>query len=460
MFGLTGGSVAVGRGLLVCVVLALPSARGSEDAPRERVLFDFEAEEWRAPWSARGGIEIARLPLPESEEPPDAALDRFAARICAGAGSACGARLPGSEDWSKLEELSFRVFRAPEEASLRPGVTLEVRLVEADGRARFWRKVVLEHAGWRRVALPLRWFRWGPERVPRWDRIGRIDLYFRGEAEVWIDRVALLDEESGPGTAIPREEIGSLAFPCAPAEPVRAAAGAGFEILTDCSVLDLPRLVQHLESVREALRQELPFLPEPLCSPRLLVFATREEYQAFPPRIAARFNSEAARPETDGYTVFGLATGWWKEERGTLRPTYTHEFVHALLEQSLLLQNKSEWLHEGVAAHFQLRFHPQADIAATVQDGIARDGWSLPLERLLDGEPIPANRYWQAMTVVEMLLSTPRHREKLAELLASFQAAGSTALAPHLEPVLGVAWEEFTADWLAYCRQAYPLEEG
>ncbi len=468
--GLKVGSGASGRGaragargaaaLFACLLVSLARAPAGESEPQERALFDFEAEEWKAPWSAHGKIEIARLPVPEGEEAPNPALGRRGARIRAGAGSWWLASLAAGEDWSNLEELSFWVFRAPEEAELRPAVEIEFRLVEGDGRARFWRKVVLEHAGWQKVALPLRWFRWGSGRVPRWEMVRRAGFYFRDECELWIDRVAVLDDPRGPGGAIPQEEIRALAFAGAASEDVRSAAGAGFEVLTDCDALDLPRLVSHLEEVKEAVRQAFPFMPAPLWQPRLLVFATREEYQAFPPVLAAAFGAQAAPPETDGFTMCGLAMGWWLEERGTLRPTFTHEFVHALLEPSFPLQNKSEWLHEGVAAHFQLRFHPQADMAATVQEGIAQEGWRLPLERLLDGEPIPANRYWQAMTVVELFLSVPRYGEKLPELLNALQAAGSTALGPHLGPVLGLTWDELAADWLAYCREAYPLEGG
>jgi hypothetical protein len=163
-------------------------------------------------------------------------------------------------------------------------------------------------------------------------------------------------------------------------------------------------------------------------------------------------------PKADGFTFMGCATGSWKESYGTLRPTYTHEFVHALIARAALLQNRTEWFQEGLANHYQLLLHPQQGLGDVVMKGVETPGWHLPLQRLCDGDRIPVNRYWQAVTIVEMLLVSPRYRDRLADLLRAFQAAGSTDLEPHLEPILGVDWDGFTADWRVYCRATYARE--
>jgi hypothetical protein len=112
-----------------------------------------------------------------------------------------------------------------------------------------------------------------------------------------------------------------------------------------------------------------------------------------------------------------IATAGWDPEKGSLRPVFLHEFVHSFFELSAGLPQEGGWVQEGLASYYQLQFHPQADLAKIVQAGLRDPKSHLPLKDLCSGKRIPTNRYWQAMTVWQFLLSTPKYREKLPHAL-------------------------------------------
>jgi hypothetical protein len=137
---------------------------------------------------------------------------------------------------------------------------------------------------------------------------------------------------------------------------------------------------------------------------------------------------------------------------------YTHEFVHSLVTHGALMDNSSEWFQEGLATYYQSQIYPQANLPRMIIDGIEKKGFRTPLPQLLDGRAIPMTRYWQALTVIELLLTDAAYRAKVPELIAAFQKTGSTDLGPHLESVLKTTWDEFTGKWEEHCRRVYGRE--
>jgi hypothetical protein len=132
---------------------------------------------------------------------------------------------------------------------------------------------------------------------------------------------------------------------------------------------------------------------------------------------------------------------------------FSHEFIHALLSATLQLENKGEWFQEGLASHYQLRFHPQANIRSVVSDSLkAADADTL--KKVCSGARIPLDRYWVAGTLCRMLLADPALAAKLPAVVAAMQKSGSTALEPLL-PQLGLSWEELDERWRTFCRQNY-----
>lgn len=291
--------------------------------------------------------------------------------------------------------------------------------------------------------------------MARWDRIDRLQFRFRNSGRLWIDTIHV-QEGMAPRAAEPDAgDLAALAFPVAKPHEVRTLAREHLLLLTDAAELDPQRLADHLARVNEAVFADLPFLEKPATPPCLIVFATRQQYQAFTPALAKKLNGQAAAPSGGGFTVQGIATSSWDAKAGSLRPVYTHEYIHSLLERTARLPNRGEWLQEGLAAYYQLKFHPQDNLPLLVAEGVADPEKHLPLKELTSGRTIPLNRYWQAVTLVDMFLATPRGRDQLAALVEAFQKAGGCDLAPHLETVLETTWDDLDAAWKKHCREAF-----
>jgi len=445
---------------LLCVV-ALLSAGAV--AAEERLLFDFEKEALSNQWSAIRNIRVIRDDGPEAPDAEGAPGGKAVQVDTKGSGGLYCKPGPIPTDWRKFSEVSVWVYRSAEEVKARPKSTIEFQMYEADGRARFWRKVEVDHTDWKRVSAPLKWFR-RSGRIPQWDRVDRFGVWFRSAAAVSLDNFALtVAPEGETGTRASGREICELAFPDEDAKNIRIGKSRHVRVFTNHAQLDMEKLTDHLDKVTATVFEKLPFLTAPEQPVRLVVFSTVEQYRAFPPRLAQKLASAAAPPSASGFTLCGIATSSWNPTYGTLRPVYTHETPHALLAATARLANSGEWLQEGMANYIQMIFHPQNDLEKIVLSGIADPKKHLPLKDLCSGRPIPMNRGWQALTVVRMLAEDESYREHLPALIAGMQGSGSTQLEPHLKAPLGTDWETLTEDWKAYCRRTYgddPTETG
>ncbi|MCA9246747.1 MAG: hypothetical protein KDA42_06515 [Planctomycetales bacterium] len=423
------------------------------------LLFDFEHPAFAQRWAAVRSIQVERKSAPAYDAPePASATNSFApagaalAIHTAGQGGLYTTGTIAQRDWSDIESLAFWVYRQPPPGVPVPSV-MEVQFIEADGKARFWRRIVLEHEGWQRIELPLYWFRWGEGRVPQWDRVARLGFWFRDAVDVVIDSVAIAKGRPDAAT-LTLDRLSPVAFPSGDETKIRRMESPSVRVLTDASELDIKRLGTHLEQVAMTLRRDLGEARS--ASPAtLLVFENESAYRSFPRRLAKQMGSSAAAPRSSGYTLHGIATSSWSDQYGTLRPVYTHEFVHSLVALSTGIPNHGQWLHEGLAVRYQLRFHPQADFRAIVLRGLGDDSLRLPLAELCTDNSIPNERYWQAMTVVEMLIEDDRFSACWPKLLAAFSLGGSANLAPHLESILATDWDELESTWRAYCETEY-----
>lgn len=359
-------------------------------------------------------------------------------------------------DWRKSGTLAFWVYRSAEEAKLHPTVVLDVHLMEEDRRAYFWRKVEVSHSGWKKIEMPLDWFRWSHSRIPRWDKVRSLALLLRESATLTIDTVWTEPTETTRGDFPSGELVAAVAFPKEDRETkLRSLESRDVQLVTNAKSLDLEQLAGHLASVAKLIRREMPFLPVPERGPVLVVFQTRDEYRQFAPRYALQLNCEVGPPESAGFTVEGVSTSSWDDRFGTLRPVYTHEFVHGYLARTLPLATHDDWLHEGLASRFQLKVHPQANLSEMVRDGLRTPALRDPLKQLCEGQRIASNRYWQAATVCQMLMTEERYRAGFPILLERLRDLKSNDLGPHLEPVWNTDFDKLTADWRTYCEREY-----
>lgn len=442
------------RHVLLACLGSLALAAGQA---RAELLADFDTGADLQRWSAQGRIKVQRTegpPGPQQAGPNGPAGS--AARIETAGNSGLfikAGQLP--PDLSDFDSLRFWVHR---DLAAAPS-TIEVRFYEQDGAAWFWRKVVLDRPGWTEVAVPFKWTRWSPGRIPRWEKVNRLGIFFRNDANLLVDSCSLADDPPPNGPAdkpvLTADDVAAVAFGAAGADTdgVRIVAADGITVITDAPDCDADALRAHLAKVAAVVKADLPFAPQPANPLMLVVFAAEDRYRQFPVALAERLGASAAPTTAAGYTVQGVATSFWDPRQGTLRPVFTHEFVHALLSATLHLDNSSEWFQEGLAAHYQLRFHPQADIRAVVTkslDAAPPD----TLAKVCSGAGIPLDRYWVAATLCRMLLEDPPLAAKLPAVVAAVQKSGSTAIEPLL-PVLGLSLDELDGKWRAFCRRAY-----
>ena len=422
----------------------------------DRVLFDFEKKRLSVDWSAVGKIRVNRVPIPAAKEVKGnrPSGKGIIVETEGRGGVFCkSGRVPG--DWSKFSELSFWVHRSEKDAKQTPKSVLEIQIYEAGAKAKFWRRITVSHTGWKRVSVPLRWFRWGPKRVPSWDRADRFGFWFRDKAKLSIDNIVLTPGKEKYAAYLGETELAEVAFPKAAKGTVRIVKNEDALLLTDAKAVDVKKLADHLSRVAAAVRKDFPFLMRTVQRPVLIVFSTRNAYQRFPVRFAERFDSNANPPRSGGFTLHGIATSYYEPKYGTLRPVFTHEFVHSLLNRSARIPNAGEWLQEGTASYYQLRFHPQKNLPEIVRSGLAKKTNRLPLETLCSGRRIPTTRYWQAATVIEYLLTDKDRRKQVPALFAAFQKAGATTLGPQLRSVLKTDWGGLETAWQKFCRERY-----
>ena len=202
-------------------------------------------------------------------------------------------------------------------------------------------------------------------------------------------------------------------------------------------------------------RADLPTLPAPPRPAPLLVFAADGDYRAFWPRFARRFEAAMAAPRSGGFTALGVASAAAAADPAAIRPVFVHEASHALMGPMLGLDNRGEWLLEGLATRYQLAFSGQ-DIAPIARAGLADARGRATFEDLLDGEPIPEARYWQAALVIDWMLADPARRERLLAALGAMRRRGSTDLRPLARGYFGVPMADLESSWLAWARGRFP----
>ena len=432
------------------LLLLLPGSALGQDVV---TLFDFEGERLSNEWTGIGKIEAARVELAKDDLPKQGGPAGFGVRLKSVGGGGLFTKAPKLPvELLSAAEVELWIHRSADEAKAHPTSTMEVQFLEGGGPVRFFRKVELTHTGWRKVELPLKFFRWGTATIPRWNEVSRLGIWLRDAGEVQVDLVALERSKDPQAALLQADDLAAIAFPGAEAKTVRRLETDDRLVLTNVPQFDLEAFGKHLDKVEAAVLKDLPFLGPASNRPMLVVFASEDEFRQFTPRLAARFASEAHEPRSGGFTLLGIATSSWMGDAP--RPVFTHEYVHSLLSMRADLDNRGEWLQEGLANYYQLRFHPQ-DLKPIVAQGLTDAKFRLPLAELASGKPLPTNRYWQAVTLIELLVEKDPYRGNLKDLFAAFAAAGNTDLGPQLKPIYDTDWTALEAEWQKHCEAKY-----
>ncbi len=364
--------------------------------------------------------------------------------------------LPGAIDLQQIEaceELRLWIH-APTSTSDDKPVAIDLMFVEADSHAAFWRKLEIKQAGWQEYRLPLEWFRWEQGRVPEWKQVTTFAVRIKGACELMIDEIRLIDYDPQAGVVATVDELAALAFPNE--TQVRRVVNDHSWLLTDVPELDLAKLQEHLDDVRQAFLQELQIKQPPAGPAKLILFSTTDQYRDFVVRFGAQLNAVAAPPKSAGYHLQGLALSTWDAKLGSLRPVYTHEYVHSLLSHAALIDSsRGDWFQEGIASMFQVRYHPQEDWRLIVRQGLERESARSPFEKLVSGEDIAMHHYWQAATFCEFLLQHAEYAPQWPQLMRQMHQRGSTDVRLILPTIYKKSWAAIEHDWHDYCHAKY-----
>ena len=330
-----------------------------------------------------------------------------------------GRRLPFER--SSRATLAIRA----EDASPEAPVEVELAFYDAAHGNRFWRPLSFEDSDWHELDVDLGYLRYDRGTVPRWENVTSWGLVFRTPGTLALRELAVWQD--GPSVS-PYLSDQDLRMSFASPSQVRVGDRGPFVVLTDEPRLDLDEVLDALVAMETRMRRRFPDLPTPDRAVPLLVFANEASYRGFWSRMAARTGSRARPlPEDEGYTWMGIATAWYNEEYGPVRPTYVHEASHALLERSLGLAAQRSWLFEGLGVFDQLYVSRQ-DLSSVYRQGLRRSDLKMPMDELLSGDPIPTSRYWQATLFMEWILVEPERTMALGAALHDMRMRGSADL--------------------------------
>lgn len=419
-----------------------------------RILHDFEHTSLKDGWIAQGPVSLDREPGPPREAggPTTDAPGGKAVHVTARGKAAILSR-PVTEvtPWPSVRRVGVWIHRGPA-AGEEPDV-LELQLLEPGRRSRFWRKLVLDHQGWKRFEIPLAWMRWSEGRIPRWSEVDRLGFHFRDPADLWIDSVSVDIGSPTDGASLTLDDLAAVAFPGVPPGNLVRFVTPDVWILSTGEAGPVEAVGAHLVGVAAKMRADMGSLHRRDDPGILLILEDAQAMRAFVERLAGELRSHVEPPDSDGFTLQGIAMGSWGENRG-IRPSFTHEFAHSFSERRLELPNRNEWLHEAIATSYQLRFHPQENHREIVTRGLSGASRRLTLAELTDGRQLPIRRYWQALILLDMLQRSARHAAAFPQLIEAFREAGSTKLAPHLE-LLGTDFAALEAEWRAWATEHY-----
>ena len=422
----------------------------SQPAPRIFTIEDFEQD---GPlfdrWSLRGAIQASRVDL-GAARPLDGASGRVLSITAEGNAVIESERLDLTTPIVDCESFAFRID-ASSATPARP-LVIFVQFHERRRGGLWSRRVRIDLPGWQEIRIPLRNFRANRGAAPRWEDVDSLGFQFRTPARVLLDGLELIAGNE-PRAAYPTASmVRELAFGAE--APIRELQREPFLVLTDALSIDEDALFKPLIAMYDGLRADFPQLDQPRRPVILLVFSREADYRAFWPRFAEALDSVLTPPTSDGFTALGIASSSCETDDCRVRPVFIHEAAHALMEQMLGLGSHGDWLTEGLATRYQLRFSGQ-DLAPIVSSALQNAGERTPWIELLSGGEIRPSRYWQAALIIEWLLDEPQRRRQFDEFLEQVRIHSQTNVQALAQRCFDATLPELEKQWLEWLKARY-----
>ena len=352
----------------------------------------------------------------------------------------------------KRKELDTCVWRMRNTGSR--SVELEIHFLEQSGLSRFWHRVRVPPDGlWHDGEAALHWFSRMYRVMPRWEWVRYMGVVIRTPGSVDIERIGVVDAPDRT-RVLKSADLQAIAFPDA-GDSIRQIVGTEYLVLTDAPEVSLPEVKAKAETLMKWLREDLAFLPRVEERAPLLLFRGEEAYRGFPAQWAKHTGGKLHEAGLSGFTLNGLAAAYVDPEFSRIRQVWFHELVHAWIGRTGRLADDGSWLQEGLASYYQLRLFPWARIDREVRAGLQDEKNRTPLGVLCNGEELQFEQYWQAATVVRMLVEEEPWRSRLPTLFKEVWKRDTTDLRVLLRPVYGVSGTEFGRAWKAFCEKTY-----
>lgn len=332
--------------------------------------------------------------------------------------------------------IRFRI-RAPHAQPDQP-CKLECRWYSRDRAAWRWRRLELHDNQWQQFELPLAWFRHSPRAHVDWNETTRLAFWSPSAETYELDRIELVQPDNNDDFDPLTHQLSRIAFTKQP----RIETSDHFALITNVESLDHVAVLQMLETLHARIIDDFPQLKPPTHPIPLLVFANKTEYQAFIARLGSLLQAHIRPPTTPGFTVHSIACAVHSERFGPIRPVYVHEAAHALLAPMFGLSNQGEWLHEGLASHYQTTLLDQERRLLARSVAAEPVSW----DRMLTGDRLEPTHYAHAMFFVEWLLSQPNRRDALTDWIRQTRSQPAAALVS-ITTLLGDDTEQLQNDY-------------
>jgi hypothetical protein len=339
--------------------------------------------------------------------------------------------------------VKFRA-QAPDASAAAP-LVFEFQVYSTERKAWRWSKVTLDVPDWRTVELPTKYFRHSPAAYLPFEETRRFAFRFRTTGRFNLDTIELLDRGFGTRPAeLSLEEIGELAF----GSEATIHRGKSFAVITDELRLKPTETMAALDKMLSMILTDFPELKAPKQLSPLLVFSDEARYRAFWAKLAEKFNSDGPTPESDGYSMLGIAGSFYDHRLGSIRPVYLHEACHAVMARLFGISSEGDWLHEGLANYYQLRWTNQ-DLGSIAKTLVANRRL-ISLQGLLNGRTIAMEHYAQAALFIEWIMVNSTRKARLLPAIRYMAKEGSTTFEPAARTHFGASVQRIESSWIRW----------
>ncbi len=393
-------------------------------------------------WTAHSGVRLERVSVPPGVK--HEGVERRMLQVVASVGGV----FASTPDFPRCRfhaatAVKFRV-EAPGATASNP-LVFEFQVYATERRAWRWMKVTIDAPGWRTVELPTKYFRHSPAAYLPWEETRRFAFRFRNAGRLNLDTIELVDASftTRPGE-LSLEELGELAF----GAKAKIHRGKTFAVITDEPRLKPDETMAAVDEMLAMVLADFPTLKAPKTPSPLLIFSAEVDYRAFWGKLASKFSSDDPTPESDGYSMEGIAGSFYDPRLGSVRPVYVHEACHALITRLFGISNEGEWLHEGLANYYQLRWAKQ-DLRGIAKTLVAQRRL-ISLEGLLSGRPIGMENYAQAALFIEWIMANATRKERFLPAIRYMAKQGSTAFDPAAKIHFGASVQRIATSWFRW----------